>query len=166
MAAEDRAALRDLVVLYCRAVDRRDMALMRRVFHPDALLDYGEAMFRGTLDEFIAASPTGMSAFAMTQHHVTNSYFEIDGDRAEGETYLVAYHVLRLPEQTLYIAGARYLDRFERRGGEWRIAHRTALRDWENEAGAVAQPNIGRFDGGDLSYERLAMFRKAGPQPS
>jgi len=166
MAVEDRAALRDLVVLYCRAVDRRDMALMRRVFHPDAFLDYGEAMFRGTLDNFIAASPKGMSAFAMTQHHVTNSYFETNGDRAEGETYLVAYHVLTGHEQKLYIAGARYLDRFERRDGEWRIAHRTALRDWENESGNVAQPNVGRLDGGDLSYERLAMFGKAGAPAS
>ena len=41
MAIEDQAALRDLVVLYCRAVDRRDPELMRRVFHPDALLDFG-----------------------------------------------------------------------------------------------------------------------------
>jgi len=161
MAIEDQAALRDLVVLYCRAVDRRDPELMRRVFHPDALLDFGEGLFRGTLDSFIAGSAPMMKTFAMTQHHVTNSYFQVNGNQAEGETYLIAYHVLADTDQKLYIAGARYLDRFERRDGEWRIAHRTAVRDWENETGQVAEPNIGRFDSSDLSYERLTMFRKA-----
>ena len=27
--------------------------------------------------------------------------------------------------------GGRYVDRFERRDGEWRIAHRTVFRTWD-----------------------------------
>jgi hypothetical protein len=34
--------------------------------------------------------------------------------------------------------GGRYLDRFERRDGEWRIAERVMLYDWFQDWGAAA----------------------------
>jgi hypothetical protein len=34
--------------------------------------------------------------------------------------------------------GGRYLDLFEKRGGEWRIASRTMLYDWSQDWGAAA----------------------------
>jgi hypothetical protein len=41
--------------------------------------------------------------------------------REPGENGAADYH---------YHAGGRYLDRFERRGGEWRIFARVLVRDW------------------------------------
>lgn len=54
------------------------------------------------------------------------------GDTAEVETYAVAFHRRRGGAGTLEddVWGVRYLDRFERRHGEWRIARRTMIRDW------------------------------------
>ena len=48
---------------------------------------------------------------------------QIDGDLAHAETYYL--FVGRNRDQTNWIAGGRYIDRLERRGGAWRIALRT-----------------------------------------
>ena len=77
-------------------------------------------------------------------HFIGNVLVEPDGDRARAETYLVAYHHLRAsttkPERD-YLVGLRYVDDFERRAGEWRIAARICVFEsresipWHREAG-------------------------------
>ena len=127
----DRHALYDLVVGYCRATDRRDKALMRTLYHPDAIDDHG-ALFYGTRDSFIDFLPGPVTAFATTTHHITNTLFRIDGDYAEGESYLIACHITReTPPRNLTVSG-RYLDKFERRSGVWRFIHRVCMVDWAN----------------------------------
>ena len=57
---------------------------------------------------------------------------EVDGDTAFAEHYGIAYHRLPAGDDGLekdWIATIRYIDRFERRGGEWRIAHRRSIVD-------------------------------------
>ncbi len=159
-SAEDIAALHHLVVLYCRGIDRRDIDLLRTVFHPDATMDYGADHFVGDIEPWYDHVAPALAGFNITQHHITNSYFEVDGDRAEGESYLISYHVLKDDPYKTYVAGARYLDTFERRDGEWRILKRTALRDWENEPGHVGQPHQGTLDRSDPSYRAIDIFRR------
>jgi hypothetical protein len=157
----DNLALHNIVILYCRGVDRRDIALLRTLFHEDAVMDYGAQHYLGPVEPWYDQVEPALAEFELTQHHITNSYFEVDGDRAEGESYLISHHVLKGAPNKAYIAGARYLDKFERRGdGVWRIAKRTALRDWENESGHVGHPNLGRVDRDDLSYTAIGMFTR------
>ena len=60
--------------------------------------------------------------------HVCARQRRIDGDQTVLETF-----------------GGRYLDRFERRDGEWRIAHRTVVHEWDKvETVELAFPP-GRF---------------------
>lgn len=128
-AAIARQGLHDLVVTYCRGVDRGDETLLASVFHPDA--DVFTGMVDGKGPDFarrivMLVRENLRSCF----HSVANEYFEVDGDRAVGETYVLA-HTLSLgddPVQTL--TGGRYLDRFERRDGRWRIAERRFVSDW------------------------------------
>jgi hypothetical protein len=68
----------------------------------------------------------------MTMHHVGNMLVEVRGDTASAETYAVAYHSGE-PLHDLrwnYAAGIRYVDRFERREREWRIADRVTVLEW------------------------------------
>jgi hypothetical protein len=54
-------------------------------------------------------------------------FIQIDGDTAMVETYCTSSHISTRDErgpERVWILWVRYEDRFERRNGEWRIAHR------------------------------------------
>ena len=57
---------------------------------------------------------------------------EIDGDEAFAETYAVCHHVSAEDGRDVAdsVMGLRYLDRFERRAGAWRIARRELRWEW------------------------------------
>ncbi|SFR91671.1 nuclear transport factor 2 family protein [Sphingomonas jatrophae] len=124
----DRIALADLVALYCRGCDRRDFALVRSLYHDDAIDDHG-AMFRGGPDEFVAWLPTAMAPWELTVHSITNSLFAIQGDKAEGEHHVRAYHRTHGERRREYVVHGRYLDRYERRDGKWKFIHRSLVFD-------------------------------------
>jgi 3-phenylpropionate/cinnamic acid dioxygenase small subunit len=64
-----------------------------------------------------------------TMHFIGNVLIELTGaDAARAESYFTAYH--RIAGPTDMIVAGRYLDRFTRRAGEWRIAHRAAVYDY------------------------------------
>lgn len=170
-AVIDKSALQDLVLTYCRACDRRDFALVRTLYHDDAIDEHGH-MFTGTADEFVAWLPSAMSRFEATIHSVTNMLFMVEGDRAQGEIYTVAYHRTPGPDAQEIIIGGRYLDQYERRNGVWKFSRRGLACDSCEvrtvdakayntfAAGAAA----GKTDAGDPSYQRLSMFKRiSGP---
>lgn len=148
-----RACL-DALHRYARGVDRCDLELVRSAYHPDAYDDHGG--YQGDVDGFLAwLKATVFDAFACTMHKLGNVLIEVEGERAWGETYAVAHHVAGTgADATDLVMGVRYLDRFERRGGEWKIADRQMSFEWER-AGAIgsqrAYPGFaqGRRDGGD-----------------
>ncbi len=97
----------------------------------------------------------------MTQHFLGNTHIELEGDVAHVETYCQAFH--RFPtsgsaSEDDFVLGARYIDRFERRDGEWRIARRKLVVDWSQTASAAPRPGAaadfesGRRDRTDAVY--------------
>lgn len=124
----DRMALHDLVMRYCRGCDRRDFALVRTLYHDDAIDDHG-AMFRGGPDAFVAWLPEVTAHWELTRHAISNSLFVIDGDSAEGEHYVEAWHRTRGPDAKQYVALGRYLDCYERRCGVWKFTYRSLVFD-------------------------------------
>lgn len=155
---KDRAAIFECVNRYTRAIDRHDAPMIASVFHPDAIDNHGD--FLGTVDEFIHWVNTGHSQAAEGHmHNVTSHTCEIDGDTAHAETYVIV--VLRGPDgDPLRVGGGRYLDRLERRNGEWRIALRRVIMDWRMRGdsgpwikGKRGYP-VGTWDKTDLSYQR------------
>lgn len=152
----DRQALAELVALYCRAVDRRDFALLRRLYHPDATHDHG-GLFRGTREEFLAFLSRAMDD-VVTHHFVGNALFSLDGDHAEGEVYTINHHVIGKESRRDYVAGGRYLDRYIRHEGAWVFFERRRLIDWAHEAptadaGTAAMLSRGVAGPGDASFE-------------
>jgi hypothetical protein len=132
--ALDKQDCTELVHRLARAIDRCDAALLGQLFHPDATDDHGG--FKGTAQDFVPWVMEVLAGMRRTQHVVGNILIELDGDTAYGESYFIAHHALPNAEgaDTFMIAAGRYLDRFERRGGEWRIAHRGAVYDWSSVA--------------------------------
>ena len=126
------AEIRRVVLRYCRGIDRMDRELVRSCYHHDARDVHGS--FDGGVDEFLDWVWRLLARYDATAHYVANQLVELDAedaDRAGVETYGVAVHRAASGEPHLNLTtGFRYLDRFERRDGEWRIAHRVAVADW------------------------------------
>lgn len=125
----------ELVHKFARAIDRCDADLVGQIFHPDATDDHGG--FKGTANDFVPWVMEVLSGMRRTQHIIGNILIAVDGDRAQGESYFIAHHVLPGDDGDRFmIAAGRYLDRFERRDGAWRISHRHAVYDWSTVAAA------------------------------
>ena len=128
----DKQEITEVLARYCRAIDRLDEELLRSVYWPDGYDDH--MSFAGLVAEFIPeAIKSCASIFKSTVHSISNILIEVDGDVAHSETYFTSFNRLsqtRDGREYDRITCARYLDRFERRNGEWRIADRVMTRDW------------------------------------
>ena len=123
----DRQDILDCVTRVSRAIDRFDRDLFLSGYHPDAVIDAGE--FVGDPAKvYEAGAALHEHGQSSTLHHLTNHTCEIDGDVAHTETYW--QYTGRNRDGTNWAAGGRYVDRLERRTGEWRIAFRCTLLEW------------------------------------
>jgi hypothetical protein len=121
--------IRELSGTYMRGLDRLDAPLLRSVFHDDAETDYG--FFQGGPDAFVAMAMSALRDHAANHHLLGQINVRLEGDVAFGEVYFQAFHRLRSEEKDvdLFISG-RYVDRYEKRAGAWKIAFRAEVNDW------------------------------------
>lgn len=127
---QDREAIRDCLHRYCRGIDRVDEELLRGVYWPDGVDEHGS--FSGNAYDFIDWVMPILEKNVQTSHTISNILFDFDGEFAATESYFEAYERFRNRagvHKDLRVGG-RYLDRFERRGGEWRILSRVVVIDW------------------------------------
>jgi hypothetical protein len=133
----DREEIRDVVVRLARGEDRRDGELIKGCYWPDAMNDFG--VFVGTFDQYFAWVIPGDPNIPLTQHLLGQTFIQLEGDRATAETHVQSYHRLDVGgAHKDSMIGGRYVDRMEKRGGEWRIASRTLIYDWDRELGPSA----------------------------
>ncbi len=127
---QDRAEIADVVLRYCRGVDRLDLPLIRSCYH-DGGIDHHTG-FDGDADSYVAWLSGLLPRFTGTMHMVGNQLIEVIGDVARCETYGTAHHWGEPAGDPglNFVTGFRYVDRMERRDGEWRIAERWAVREW------------------------------------
>jgi hypothetical protein len=132
---------------YCHGVDRCDLPVLKSAFWPDAVCNYSDQ----DIDAMTWAENcvAGISQMERTLHTIGNHWITVDGDRATGETYCLAYHLLKGQDGVLMdmFVGGRYLDRFEKRGGEWRIKSRFYVMDWNQNAPSTGNWTTGLLGG-------------------
>jgi hypothetical protein len=124
----DKLDIQEVVMRLARGIDRCDESLIAGAFWPDASDDHG--IFKGTAKDFVPWVLATLRGMEGTQHAICNQLVELAGERAFSESYFIAYHRLVGSQERDMFAAGRYLDRFEKRGGEWRIAHRQTVYDW------------------------------------
>ncbi len=147
----DREAIRDCLYRYARGIDRVDEAMLRSVYWSDATDDHA-GMFSGPAGEFIAQMMRDLPAFGDTMHVMANILIRLDGDSAKVESYVYAIHRIQIDGAMRDVIGAgRYLDRFERRVDEWRIAARVVTTDWFREFPDSGDWAIGPLGLGDAA---------------
>ena len=122
----DKQEIAELSHNYMRALDRLDRELMLSVFHPDATTDYG--FFKGSGPEFVDYAQNALKDHISNQHMIGQILIDLEGDIAFGEVYYQAFHRFLVDdvETDLFVAG-RYVDRYERRDGAWKIAKRNVV---------------------------------------
>ena len=92
-------------------------------------------------------------------HNITCHSAEIKGDVAHTESY-VMFVLASKDYKTVNVGGGRYIDRIEKRNGEWKISLRRLVMDWRFEADASnwtadTRPYArGTWDHSDTSYQR------------
>ena len=151
----DRAEITDVVKRLARGTDRLDEALMASCYHPDGFDDHNS--FRGSGADFARWVCEVLPYFDATHHMIGDPYIRLDGDVAQVDTYCQAHHVRQGSDMVL---GLRYVDRFERRSGQWLIARRVCAFDWtltvafDPATGFQFGPDftVGRRDRTDITY--------------
>lgn len=143
----DRQKIYDILARYCRGVDRGDVELIRSVYHDDATDDHG--MFRGLGTDFASwIVDWEHENIKKCQHFIGNFSCDLQGDTAFTETYCISFSEDRTGRNaTVY---NRYIDRFEKRQDEWKIADRLVVLDLTrtDEAG----PPFGDVPGWDFTW--------------
>ena len=132
----DREEIRDLAMRYCRGVDRLDPDVMKSAYWPDAVDDHGN--FVGNAHEFVDYCMVAHLRWTWTMHSIFTHQIELD---------------------TWY---GRYLDRYQKRGDEWRIIHRVCVHNGtETRAAAPMAMETAKYRDG--SFDRPSGGRPIGP---
>lgn len=136
-----RAEILDVLARYVHGCDRQDFDLVRTTYHPDAFDDHGPCKggIDGLIDYFNALGPK----LELTTHQLGQSLFAFESeDVAQVETYCLYWRLTKgsAPSDAV-LQGLRYFDRFERREGQWAVAERTVVLDWEQASQPPAAPS-------------------------
>lgn len=161
--------IRDVILRYCRGIDRMNREVVQSCYHPDATDEHGS--FSGNVDEFLSWVFRVVARYSMSMHFIGNVLVDFaDAPSGNGtpvlaraESYGISHHRTEGGEaKANLIIGFRYIDRFERRdGGAWRIASRVATTEWvrvDDAANQWAIPDgmrTGQRDGSDPVFAPL-----------
>ena len=124
-----RMAIRHSQSVYNNSGDRGQVDEMMGAFTPDGVLQTYNARYEGVeaIKAFIAAVARGEATvdLAGSRHNLTTSRIEFESDTvALGWTY---YFVTR---KGTTLEDGLYIDRYEKRGDRWLIAHRRVKSLW------------------------------------
>jgi len=135
----DREEVKAIPHRFARGLDRVDRDLLVSCFHPDGVDDHG--FFKAQAGEFVDWVMGELEKFEDTQHMIATQNVEVIGSKASCESYFVAYHTMPTPDgdKELIVAG-RYLDKMEKRDGEWKIILRRCVFDWTRMTDASPTP--------------------------
>jgi SnoaL-like domain len=118
----DRQEILDCIMRLSRAVDRFDADLQASCYHPDGVHEVATTPIPGP-----ETGEHGNAAHAKicdaNLHHVTTHSCAIDGDVAHAESYVIGMFLDTNLKRSRILSG-RYIDRLEKRDGQWKIALR------------------------------------------
>ena len=125
----DRDEIWRVMQRYGRGLDRLDTEMARSCYWDDAIEDHGS--YVGRPDDFIEWANSTTRAFESTQHGILNHSCDLQGDDAYCETYYI--FTSRAERAPHLMSTGRYIDHFQKRDGEWRIANRVCIIEGQYE---------------------------------
>lgn len=149
-------AIRELVLLYSRGVDRKDAALLRDLYTADATDTHGDS-YDGDATGYCDFLEKSFPYMPYSGHHVCNHMISVDGDEGNGEVYAIAYHVIPDGQGGWLedLMTVRYIDNYRKEAdGRWRFAKRVVTYDMRNRR-PIAAPGEMTDPASDPSYSVL-----------
>lgn len=157
----DRTQIMDCIAQHARGHDRFDVELLTAAYHPDVVDEHGHAINAGP--EYAEwANKVHAAGAELHTHNITTHTCKIDGDTAHCESYVIVALLDRGGDTARFISG-RYIDRLEKRDGQWKIALRRSTVDvlLQGDAAVLKAPIFkeqgyakGLRDERDVSYQR------------
>lgn len=160
-----RDTIREVLAAYARAIDRADGELLKSCYFQDAIEEHGSS-FTGNAHDYVDVAMPKVRKMGVMQHLLGSSWIDLRGAVAYVETYIWTFARFSKDGRDYdTFTGGRLWDRFERRGAEWKIAHRRTIFDWNRDTPAQegwclgymdpAAPGMrrGTKDGSDPSYD-------------
>jgi hypothetical protein len=156
----DKQAIHEVIQRVCRTMDWLDEAGQASCYWPEAEVDFG--FFKGRADAFVPMVMEHERRAVKRFHLVSGIAILLDEERAEVESYGITVGSSdRTGASRMY--GGRYLDTFEKRAGEWRIARRTYLLDWSqsfHDGADAAKLEGGSLNVPDISAPNHPLYRR------
>ncbi|MEO7248177.1 MAG: nuclear transport factor 2 family protein [Novosphingobium sp.] len=153
--------IRTLALLYSRAIDRKDIALLRDLYTEDATDSHGDS-FDGNQKDYCDFIERAFPHMPYSGHHACNHLIAVDVEAGTGcgEVYAVAWHAIPDGQggQLEDLMAVRYIDNYQRcDDGKWRFSKRVVTYDMKIRR-PLAGPVIPMPDApNDPSYNELAM---------
>ncbi|MDP3139294.1 MAG: nuclear transport factor 2 family protein [Burkholderiaceae bacterium] len=150
----DRLIIQDIMFKWCRAVDRLDLDSVAACFHEDAVDNHGA--YKGGIAGLTAWIRERHKTIPFSMHQLSNMLIEFAApDRALVETTVcsIQRYTAEGKKAMAQLSGgasgkegmgadmtgsSRYIDRFECRKGQWKIARRTVVIGWRSIADVPA----------------------------
>lgn len=158
----DRQEILDCIARNARGCDRHDSEELSSAYHADGIDEHGLAFVNPGPQYHEWANAVHAKGSLQNMHHITTHLCEINGDEAHAESYSIGLF-LNPDGKTARLLAGRYIDRLERRDGQWRIALRRCTVEVIMQADATIIEsdyflNMGFLKGlrnrDDVSYQR------------
>jgi len=166
--------IRQAMARYSRGIDRRDEELLKTVYHEDSTDDHGWGLQAGGWDIAALVRRDGKGfpdEWKLTSHFLGQHLIEVDGDEAVSEVYFVSTNTIEHDGSDFHqVSSGRYLDRWERREGQFKIAHRQVIYDWwRTDINATPWPGPDHdvpkmFHGGQALDTSTNVYGSPGPE--
>lgn len=156
----DKQQLHELNVRYCMGVDRKDQTMLASLWTDAGSMDFG--LFKGSAQEFCELIVLNNPAVRIAHHFISNELYEVHGDIATGQSYVIGTTVNVMDDGSFQdqLAGGRYLDTYVRENGRWLFSSRIFVIDWlhaqqtlaDYQSGIAAAAVNGKPSTEDMAY--------------
>jgi ketosteroid isomerase-like protein len=147
---EDIEAIRNLRMEYHRCVNEGDLSVVDQIYTEDAHVEFegvGKAKGRKEGGALVAHLASGLS---FIKQFITNHIVHVNGDEAEGVSYLDARYVFG---GEAVIASCKYVEKYRRTSEGWRISYMNAVtyftvpfdKGWANPEGPKIKVPLPEF---------------------
>lgn len=133
----DRQAINDVLIDYCRLLDRMELHALAGLFTENCVVEFGpDARLNSHGRDALAVSLQRLWRWSRTSHHLSNVQIRLEETaRATASSYVLAWH--ERPDGSTATVYGQYRDLLLKQDGRWLIAQRRMLENGSDQGFTV-----------------------------